>query len=350
MRLDGRTGRPRLECLFGLPLRHHEVAVLALDRAQQLKAQKTGLVVDGVRAVREPFLQFRTGVGRDLDCVDLHHGHAVQATELAVGIVGRHYVGMQCLTAARRRGRAAGARARPDGAGQHLVAAAAVADPARGRCTPTTRRGTAAATSTIRIRSAPSGSSPTSATRSRRWAARAVMVGHSMGALHSWCLAATPARAGQCARRRGHGAGLPRSHHRPVGAVAARAAGRIRFGAKGLRRVRTRSPASTSSRRSTGPRPAGGCTGTRRPGSRSPPNGAPATTGSSGRRCGLPSLLMEAGNSVTPLGQMRRMAETGHRTTYLHVPGAGHLIHDDAPQIYRGGGRVVSSDARPIAA
>jgi pimeloyl-ACP methyl ester carboxylesterase len=32
---------------------------------------------------------------------------------------------------------------------------------------------------------------------------------------------------------------------------------------------------------------------------------------------------------------MRRMDETGYRTTYLHVPGAGHLIHDDAPQIYQ---------------
>jgi pimeloyl-ACP methyl ester carboxylesterase len=29
------------------------------------------------------------------------------------------------------------------------------------------------------------------------------------------------------------------------------------------------------------------------------------------------------------------MAETGYRTTYLHVPDAGHLIHDDAPQIYQ---------------
>jgi pimeloyl-ACP methyl ester carboxylesterase len=32
---------------------------------------------------------------------------------------------------------------------------------------------------------------------------------------------------------------------------------------------------------------------------------------------------------------MRQMHETGYDTTYLHVPGAGHLIHDDAPQIYR---------------
>lgn len=48
-----------------------------------------------------------------------------------------------------------------------------------------------------------------------------------------------------------------------------------------------------------------------------------------------PALLLEAGNSVTPPGQMRTMAETGYQATYLHVPGAGHLIHDDAPQIYR---------------
>ena len=49
----------------------------------------------------------------------------------------------------------------------------------------------------------------------------------------------------------------------------------------------------------------------------------------------VPALLIEAGNSVTPPGQMRRMDETGYRTTYLHVPGAGHLVHDERPQIYR---------------
>ena len=72
--------RPGLERLFGLPLRHHEVAVLALDRAQQLEAEETGLVVDGVRTVGEPLLQFRAGVGRNFDCVDLHHGHGGQVT------------------------------------------------------------------------------------------------------------------------------------------------------------------------------------------------------------------------------------------------------------------------------
>ena len=48
-----------------------------------------------------------------------------------------------------------------------------------------------------------------------------------------------------------------------------------------------------------------------------------------------PALLIEAGNSVTPPGQMRAMAETSSSTTYLVVPAAGHLVHDEAPQIYR---------------
>lgn len=52
------------------------------------------------------------------------------------------------------------------------------------------------------------------------------------------------------------------------------------------------------------------------------------------REVGVPTLLMEAENSVAPPGQMRKMAEIGQHTTYLHVPGAGHLIHDDAPEVY----------------
>ncbi|OCB29625.1 alpha/beta hydrolase [Mycobacterium malmoense] len=48
-----------------------------------------------------------------------------------------------------------------------------------------------------------------------------------------------------------------------------------------------------------------------------------------------PALLIEAGNSVTPPGQMREMAETDSSTRYLRVEGAGHLVHDEAPQEYR---------------
>lgn len=48
-----------------------------------------------------------------------------------------------------------------------------------------------------------------------------------------------------------------------------------------------------------------------------------------------PALLVEAGNSVTPTEQMLTMSETNYRASYLHVPGAGHLVHDEAPQVYR---------------
>jgi pimeloyl-ACP methyl ester carboxylesterase len=48
-----------------------------------------------------------------------------------------------------------------------------------------------------------------------------------------------------------------------------------------------------------------------------------------------PTLLIEAGNSVTPPGQMDRMRKTGDAASYLRVPGAGHLVHDDAPREYR---------------
>ena len=48
-----------------------------------------------------------------------------------------------------------------------------------------------------------------------------------------------------------------------------------------------------------------------------------------------PTLLIEAGNSVCPPGQMRAMSENGDATTYLRVPDAGHLVHDDAPEAFR---------------
>jgi pimeloyl-ACP methyl ester carboxylesterase len=49
----------------------------------------------------------------------------------------------------------------------------------------------------------------------------------------------------------------------------------------------------------------------------------------------VPALLIEAGNSVTPAGQMRLMHQNGDRTAYLHVPEVGHLVHDEAPRMYR---------------
>ncbi|QNI08830.1 alpha/beta hydrolase [Mycobacterium kubicae] len=48
-----------------------------------------------------------------------------------------------------------------------------------------------------------------------------------------------------------------------------------------------------------------------------------------------PTLLIEAGNSVTPTGQMRKMSETDCVRGYLRVCDAGHLVHDEAPDVYR---------------
>ncbi len=49
-----------------------------------------------------------------------------------------------------------------------------------------------------------------------------------------------------------------------------------------------------------------------------------------------PVLLIEAGDSVVPPGQMTRMAElAGDRARYVRVSPAGHLVHDDALEDYR---------------
>ena len=53
------------------------------------------------------------------------------------------------------------------------------------------------------------------------------------------------------------------------------------------------------------------------------------------RGAGVPTLLIEAEESVTPSGQMRQMHESAHRTAYLKIPNTGHLVHDEAPQYYR---------------
>ncbi len=50
-------------------------------------------------------------------------------------------------------------------------------------------------------------------------------------------------------------------------------------------------------------------------------------------RC--PALLLEADDTVTPPGQMQEMAEMGQRTTYFKIAGSGHLMHDDSPNLYR---------------
>lgn len=54
------------------------------------------------------------------------------------------------------------------------------------------------------------------------------------------------------------------------------------------------------------------------------------------RSVGVPALLIEAEHGVTPPGQMRTMCAVNDHARYLRVPDAGHLIHDDSPHVYRG--------------
>ncbi|MEU1983733.1 alpha/beta hydrolase [Nocardia sp. NPDC019395] len=50
---------------------------------------------------------------------------------------------------------------------------------------------------------------------------------------------------------------------------------------------------------------------------------------------GVAALLIEGEHTITPPGQMRRMAELHPRAEHIVVPGAGHLVHDDQPARYR---------------
>ncbi len=162
----------------------------------------------------------------------------------------------------------------------------------------------------------------------------AIMVGHSMGALHSWCLAAerpelvTAVVVEDMApdfRGRTTGAWEPWLHALPVEFAAAQQV-YDQFGP-----VAGQYFLEAFDRTESGWRL----------------HGDPARWieiaaewvtrdyWSQWQSVSVPTLVMEAGNSVTPPGQMAMMAETGLGTTYLHVPGAGHLIHDDAPGKYR---------------
>jgi pimeloyl-ACP methyl ester carboxylesterase len=162
----------------------------------------------------------------------------------------------------------------------------------------------------------------------------AVLVGHSMGGLHSWCLAAArPDLVGALVvedmapdfRGRTTGPWEPWLHALPVEFTSAQQI-YDEFGP-----VAGQYFLEAFDRTATGWRL----------------NGRPSTWIEIAAEWGTrdywsqwqavqaPTLLIEAGNSVTPPGQMRKMAETGSRTTYVRVPDAGHLVHDDAPQIYR---------------
>lgn len=161
----------------------------------------------------------------------------------------------------------------------------------------------------------------------------AVMIGHSMGALHSWCLAAErPDLVAAVVvedmapdfRGRTTGPWEPWVHALPVEFGTAEQV-YAEFGP-----VAGRYFLEAFDRTATGWRLHGH------------PDKWIEIAAEWGRRdyweqwraVSVPALLLEAGASVAPPGQMREMAEMVRDARYLHVPGAGHLIHDDAAGKY----------------
>ncbi|MFD4368910.1 alpha/beta fold hydrolase [Rhodococcus sp. NPDC058521] len=49
----------------------------------------------------------------------------------------------------------------------------------------------------------------------------------------------------------------------------------------------------------------------------------------------VPALLIEGEFTITPAGQMRRMADEHASAQYVRITDAGHLVHDDQPVRYR---------------
>lgn len=347
MGFDGGAGGPGLECLVGLPLGDDEIAVLAFDRAQQLKPEKAGLIVDCMRTVREALFQFRTGIRRDLDCVDLHHGvlagHDSQATACC-----RHDGFMDRDPDSGSPGDPAAPEmlVRRGGSGPPMVLAHGLMGRGStwGRQLPwLTKLGE------VFTYDAPwhrgMGVADRSPICTERFVADlgdavvalgapVILVGHSMGALHSWCLAAERPELVAAVvvedmapdfRGRTTGPWEPWLHALPT-EFATEQQVFDEFGP-----VAGQYFLEAFDRTATGWRLHGDPQrwieiaaewGTRE-------------YWSHWRSVSVPALLLEAGNSVTPTGQMSVMAATGMQTTHLRVPGAGHLIHDDAPTEYR---------------
>jgi pimeloyl-ACP methyl ester carboxylesterase len=62
-------------------------------------------------------------------------------------------------------------------------------------------------------------------------------------------------------------------------------------------------------------------------------------------RC--PMLVIEGEHTTMPPGQQAEMAERAPNGRHLVVPGAGHVVHEDRPEIFRGAVEALLSEVLP---
>lgn len=315
------AGCPRLKRLLGFPLRHDEVAVLALDRTQELETKEPGRTFDGTRSRGEPLLQLGAGTGGNFDCVDLHDCHAGKVTCAATIAVMLHDEGgdgdpillLHGLMGSARTWRRQIPWLRRYG---HVYTYDA---PGHGRPPPAALT-TEAFVEDLSVHAEEIG--------------RATVVGHSMGSLHGWCLAAArpelvaalvvediaPDFRGRTADA---WAAMIESWPQPF---PTEVAVREYFG----------DVAGQYFLDSFERRPDGWYL-----------HGDVATFEAISSEWGtrhfwaewesvdVPSLLLEGEFGITPKGQMEEMSRRNPKSEYVSVPGAAHLIHDERPEDYR---------------
>ena len=305
---------------------HNEVPVVALDRPKQLEAEEAGGVIHGVRAVREALLQFGASALGNFDCIDLHNGHGLKITRahrlasveemtlhneggsgppilLLHGLMGSARTWSRHVPWLRDYGHIytfdAAGHGRP--APEQLTTEAFVDD-------------LASAVESI--------------------AEPMVVIGHSMGALHGWCFAAThpdrirglvvedmaPDFRGGTAT---HWAAMIAAWPQPFSTADAV----LEF----FGPVAGQYFLDSFTRRDDGFHLHGSVTTFRdiseEWGTREFWSQWAAIT--------APALVIEAEYTITLPMQMRRMADEHPAATYVRIADAGHLAHDDQPEQYR---------------
>jgi pimeloyl-ACP methyl ester carboxylesterase len=331
MSFTRRSAGPRLERLFRIPLGDNEVPAVSLDRAEELEAEEAGGVVDGMRTMCEALLQFGARALGNFDCIDLHNGHRSKITrgpvlasveEMTLHNEGIHDEGGVGPPILLLHGLMGGARTwsrhvpwlREYG---HVYTFDAAG---HGRPAPaqlTTEAFVEDLSSAVESITEPM-----------------VVIGHSMGALHGWCFAAThpdrirgivvedmaPDFRGGTAT---HWAAMIAEWPQPFPTADAvleffgPVAGQYFLDSFERRDDGFHLHGSVATFRDISEE-----WGTRE-------------FWSQWAAISAPALVIEAEYTITLPTQMRRMADEHPHATYVRIAEAGHLAHDDQPERYR---------------